>query len=119
MKNILRIFAAATVIVLGVAAVGYLQYRFDRSDLEHAVQAVRVSRPEGPMGKTLEEILADRYEVSREQIFWVPRLESKFRGTVVVEAFISGKKKNLLWKVDLVRFNIVPISSEAKALEKE
>lgn len=105
-------------VVLGVMAVSYLQHRFDRSDIQHAVDAVRMTRPQGPEGNTLEEMVATRYGVSRERIFWVPEIESKIKGTVKVKASVPDSKDILEWRVDLVRFQVFPVSPAARDLPK-
>jgi hypothetical protein len=118
MKKIIKIFVSLCIVIAGVLTVSYLQYRFDRSDLKHAVQAVREIRPSGPEGDTLEAEVARVYGVSKEAIQWVPEIESKTQGKVWVRAVLSGRDTELLWQVDLVRFSVIPISPAAKSLGK-
>jgi len=107
---------AATVIVLGVVAVSYLQHRFDVADLKNAVKAVQTSRPLGPQGPTLVEELSQRYGVQPQSISWIPQIESKVQGTVQVQAVVPGREELLVWKVDLVRYRVMPASSGASEL---
>ena len=86
MKIFIKYLGAATVLVLGILAVGYLQYRFDKADLKNAIHAVRASRIGGPSDAPLELKLAQKYGIEPEKIFWVPKIESKVQGTVVVPA---------------------------------
>ena len=117
MKNFLKILGAAAILVLGVIAVNYLQFRFDRSDVEHAVQAVRATRTGGPEDLTLEEKISRQYGVPAGRIFWLSEIESKTKGMVKVQAKVPGTDDDLSWRVDLVRFNISPISDRARDLE--
>lgn len=119
MKNFLKILGAAAVLVLGVIAVNYLQFRFDRSDVEHAVLAVRASRPEGPQGLTIEEQIGARYGIPVTSIQWFSEFESKTKGLVVVRAKVPGVGDDLSWRVDLVRFNVLPMSSRAEQIGKQ
>ena len=116
MGKILKIIGVALVLVLGVLAVSYLQYRFDRSDIQHAVDAVRMTRPQGPRGKTLEQVLSERHGVPVERIFWRPEFESKLKGTVRVKAQLPENSEHLEWQVDLVRFQVMPLTPAARAL---
>ncbi|HCU23495.1 MAG TPA: hypothetical protein DF383_00645, partial [Deltaproteobacteria bacterium] len=66
---------------------------------------------------TLEEKVAARYGVSPEKVFWVSEIESKWKGSVRVKALPPpGRDDNLVWMVDLVRWNVVPLSPEAKEI---
>lgn len=116
MKRTLQIFGVLIVLVVGILSVSYLQHRFDQSDLRHAVNAVRLTQAGGPEGLTLEEKLAQHYNVKVETIQWQPNLESKVQGIVTVQALIPGQAEPLVWQVDLVRFQISPQSPEAKNL---
>jgi hypothetical protein len=113
MKKVLKIFGAATVLVLGVITIRYLQFRFDRSDIEHAVLAVRSAKPEGRQGPTIEEKISDRYGVATVNIQWFSEIESKTQGIVRVQAKVPGSSDDLSWRVDLVRFNITPATPKA------
>lgn len=116
MKKTLKIFGAATVLVLGVLAIHYLQFRFDRSDVEHAVGAVRQTRPGGPGDSTLEQKISQKYGVAPDQVLWLSEIKSKTQGTVAVKAEIPGSDDDLSWEVDLVRFLVTPLSEPAKSL---
>ena len=119
MKIFLKMLGAATVLVLGVFAVSYLQHRFDRADLRQAVEAVQQTRPAGPQGPTLPEMLAERYGVGVQRIGWLPEIESKTRGLVRVRAVLPQDQEPLVWQVDLVRFNVLPVSPAARGLGSE
>lgn len=116
MKFMLRYLGAAVVVIAGILSVSYLQHRFDQSDLRHAVNAVRLARPEGPQAPTLEEKVASHFQVASDRLFWEPSLESKIQGTVRVKAVPPQGGGNLIWEVDLVRMNVVPVTAEAKTL---
>ncbi|MCC7343347.1 MAG: hypothetical protein IT573_00310 [Deltaproteobacteria bacterium] len=118
MKSLFKYIGAAAVVILGVVSVSYLQHRFDQSDLRHAVGAVRFARPQGPQGATLEEQVAYKFQTRPELISWEPQLESKLEGTVLVRALPPQGGENLIWKVDLVRMSVVPITPEAEAFSK-
>lgn len=118
MKSFLKILCAAAVLVLGVIAINYLQFRFDRSDIEHAVQAVRLTRPDGPQGPTLEEKISTRYGVPPVQIRWYSEIESKTQGIIKVHAGVPGSPDSLSWQVDLVRFNIIPLTPPTEQIGK-
>ncbi|MCE9624101.1 MAG: hypothetical protein K8R69_01410 [Deltaproteobacteria bacterium] len=96
-------------------SVSYLQYRFDMSDVKHAVAAVRSARPGGAQDQPLEEKVAKAFGVKPDLISWQPEIESKMRGTVLVRALPPQGGGNLIWKVDLVRLSVVPITPEAQA----
>ncbi|MFO1462610.1 MAG: hypothetical protein U1F66_02460 [bacterium] len=115
MKSLLRYVGAVAVVLLGVMSVSYLQFRFDQSDLKHSVAAVRLARPAGPQGASLEELVARQFGVRPDLISWEPQLESKVKGTVLVKALPPQGGGNLIWKVDLVRLSVVPITPEAQA----
>ena len=115
MKFLLRYIGAIAVLVLGVMSVSYLQYRFDQSDVKHAVAAVRMAHPSGSQGPTLEDRVAQSFGVKPDLISWQPEIESKTRGTVLVRALPPQGGGNLIWKVDLVRLSVVPITPEAQA----
>jgi hypothetical protein len=119
MKKTLKIFGAVVVLILGVAAVHYLQFRFDRSDIEHAVQAVRATRPGGPQGATIEEQIGARYGVPAPNIRWFSEIESKARGIVEVRAKVPGSQDELIWRVDLVRFSVSPATPAAEQIGKK
>lgn len=116
MKLIIKIFLAATVLVIGMASIGYLQHRFDRADLKNALEAVQLSHPQGPEGPILLDLIEERLGVSPSQVIWVPRIESKLKGLMMVEAHYDAEKPPLKWQVDLVRYRVIPITEEAKAL---
>ena len=116
MKNFLKILGAATVLVLGVIALHYLQFRFDRSDIEHAVLAVRAARPAGAQGPTIEEMIGAHYGMPTANIQWFSEIESKTQGIVRVQAKVPGSEDQLSWTVDLVRFNIAPATAKAKEI---
>lgn len=116
MKSVFQYLGAAIVVLVGVLSVSYLQHRFDQSDLKHAVNAVRLTRPEGPQASTLEEKVAQHFQVAPERLFWEPHLESKVKGTVQVKAIPPQGGGNLIWEVDLVRMNVAPVTPEAKSL---
>ena len=118
MKLFLRYLGAAAVLVMGVFSIGYLQYRFDSSDLQHAVSAVRVARPLGAQDAPLEEKVASYFGVTPDRIFWQPEIESKWRGTVKVKAIPPQGGGNLIWRVDLVRLSVMPITPEAMEFSK-
>lgn len=42
--TLVRWFLAATILLAGIGMVSYLQNRFDRADLRHAVEAVKLNR---------------------------------------------------------------------------
>ena len=115
MKSIFKYLGAAAAVLLGVVSVSYLQYRFDQSDLRHAVGAVRAARPLGPSDATLEEKVAKNFNTRPDLISWEPQIESKVQGTVLVRALPPQGGGNLIWKVDLVRLSVVPITPEAQA----
>jgi hypothetical protein len=91
-------------------AVSYLQFRFDQSDIKHAVAVVREMRPKGP--ETIEELVSRSYHIPPQQIQWEPKIESKWEGTVVIRATTPQGEGNLAWKVDLVRYSVIPINLE-------
>jgi len=103
------------VVLFGILSVSYLQYRFDQSDLRHAVAAVRLARPGGAQDTTLEEKVAQQFGVKPDLVSWEPQIESKVKGTVLVKALPPQGGGNLIWKVDLVRLSVVPITPEAQA----
>lgn len=119
MKSLLKYLGAAAVVILGVVSVSYLQYRFDQSDLRHAVGAVRFARPLGPNDATLEEKVAQSFQTRPDLISWQPEIESKMHGTVLVKALPPHGGGNLIWKVDLVRMSVVPITPEAEVFGKQ
>lgn len=114
MKWILQVMGVLAVLILGILSVSYLQHRFDQSDLKHAVEAVRLTQPTRGGGKSLEQLLAEHYQVKAEAIRWDPELESKVKGIVRVQAQVPGVSDSLVWQVDLVRFSIQPESQAAK-----
>ena len=119
MKSVFKYLGALTVVLLGVVSVSYLQYRFDQSDLKHAIAAVRFAHPDGPKGPFLEEKVANAFQTRPDLISWEPQIESKVQGTVRVKALPPQGGGNLIWKVDLVRMSVVPITPEAEALGKQ
>jgi hypothetical protein len=116
LKSLVRYLGAAIVVVAGILSVSYLQHRFDQSDLRHAVNAVRLAKPEGPASATLEEKVAQHFKVAPDRLFWEPQLESKVQGTVLVKAVPPQGGSNLIWEVDLVRMSVAPFTPEAKNL---
>ncbi len=116
MKKILSTFAAIFVLLSTTLVVSYLQHRFDSSDLKHAVSAVQASRPQGGDGPVLIDLLAQRYGVAPQDISWNPQIDSKIAGLVTVQAQLPGSSEIFTWQVDLVRFQIHPLSSAAQAL---
>lgn len=118
MKLVFKYLLGFLILVVGIFTVSYLQYRFDQSDLKHAVAAVREARPTGPHGPTLEEALARSLAIPADRISWVPTIDSKFKGTVVVQALIPQGGANLYWEVDLVRFSVKPITLEAERVSQ-
>ncbi|HEX5035047.1 MAG TPA: hypothetical protein VFW62_11235 [bacterium] len=116
MKSAFQYLGALVVVVVGILSVSYLQHRFDQSDLRHAVNAVRLTKPEGPQASTLEEKVAQHFQVAPDRLFWEPRLESKVQGTVLVKAVPPQGGSNLVWEVDLVRMSVIPVTPEAKSL---
>jgi hypothetical protein len=118
LKVLLRYLGALVVLLIGVMAVSYLQYRFDQSDIQHAVGAVRQARPPGLAGKTIEEGVASYYQIAPEAISWVPEIQSKLKGTVLVKALPPQGPGKFIWQVDLVHFSIQPMSPEAEGLSK-
>ena len=115
MKKVLQVFGIVAVTAIGIMAISYLQHRFDQSDLRHAVQAVRAARPDNS-GMTLEQMIVKTYGETSENIRWDPTLESKIKGVVRVQAHLPRHSDELVWTVDLVRFQVVPQSEKAKAL---
>ncbi len=116
MRPGLRYPVIALLLALGLAAIGYLQFRFDHSDLKNAVGAVRAARPAGPADPTLEEKITKKFGVPPEQISWLAEIESKFKGTVKVRAVLPKGEKDLVFQVDLVRMAVAPLSEDAKGL---
>jgi hypothetical protein len=115
MKKILQIIGVIAVTAIGILSISYLQHRFDQSDLRHAVQAVRTAHP-GGAGMNLEQRIGQVYGVTPEEIQWDPRLESKIKGIVRVQAHVPQHSDELVWNVDLVRFQVTPLSKKAHAL---
>lgn len=118
MKKILSLVAGGLVVIIGVVAVSYLQHRFDQSDLRHAVKVVKAARPQGPQGPSIDERLQAKYQVLPDQVGWEPKIESKTQGIVAVHAKVPGSPDKLLWEVDLVRFNVRPVSPASIAIGK-
>ena len=119
MKNILKYFFALLLMLIAVLSVSYLQHRFDASDINHAVAAVKAARPLGPQDKTIEEKISAIYHVHPEQISWVPTLESKTRGIVSVKVLLPSGDQNLVYQVDLVRLAVLPRNTEAQNLSHQ
>ncbi len=119
MKKVLSTFAAVLVLLSTTLVVSYLQHRFDNSDLKHAVSAVQSSRPQGSGGLVLIDLLSKRYGVSPQEILWNSQIDSKIAGLVTVQAQLPRVTEPLTWQVDLVRFQIHPVSSAAQALATE
>ncbi len=119
MRNILKYFFALLLMLVAVMSVSYLQHRFDASDINHAVAAVRAARPLGPQDKTIEEKISAIYHISPEQISWIPTLESKVRGIVSVKVLLPSGDQNLIYHVDLVRLAVLPQSTEAQSLSHQ
>lgn len=115
MKKILQIFGIVAVTAIGILSISYLQHRFDQSDLRHAVQAVRTTHP-GNGEMNLEQWVSQVYGVSPEEIQWEPSLKSKIKGIVRVQARVPRHSDELVWNVDLVRFQVTPLSPKAQAL---
>lgn len=115
MKKVLQVIGVIAVTAIGILSISYLQHRFDQSDLRHAVQAVRSAHPGGE-GMNLEQRISQVYGVNPEEIQWDPSLESKIKGIVRVQAHIPQHSDELVWNVDLVRFQVTPLSSKAHAL---
>lgn len=118
MKKVLQIIFGIIILILGVLGVSYLQYRFDRSDIRHAVQAVQNARPLGADTPTVLEDIANRYQMKPENVVWDSTIQSKTQGIVQVSAQIPGESEPLLWQVDLVRFSVIPANEAAKKLGK-
>ena len=116
MKSAFQYLGALTVVIVGILSVSYLQHRFDQSDLRYAVNAVRLTKPEGPQAPTLEEKVAKHFQVAPDRLFWEPQLESKIQGKVLVKAVPPQGGGNLIWEVDLVRMSVAPVTPEAKSL---
>ena len=104
------------VLSLGIFAISYLQYRFDQSDLKHALAAVRLNKSLGPEDLSLEQKIASHYQVPIDSITWLAHIESKVRGFVRVEAKVVNVSDLLNWDVDLVRFQVIPVSEMAKQI---
>lgn len=118
MKRWLRYLAIGLGLAVGLLTITYLQFRFDQADLKNAVEAVRLTKPGGKADSTIEEKIQKKYKVAPDRISWVPRIESKFRGTVVVQAALPEGNPNLIYKVDLVRLAVIPITEEARELSR-
>lgn len=103
-------------LAIGVMTVSYVQYRFDQSDIKHAVNAVRYARPGGSTRPPLEDVLAQHFGVVPAAISWEPHIESKVKGTVQVRARLAQAPSDFIWEVDLVRFSVKPLSENAKLL---
>lgn len=117
MKRVLQFIFAVVIIILGVMSVSYLQHRFDRSDVKHAVQAVQTARPLGATSPMILEEVAAYYQVAPEEVLWDAVIESKTQGVVTVKAFgPQGRNGGFVWQVDLVRFNVIPVNQAAQEL---
>ncbi len=116
MKKTLQYAVGVVLILAGVLAVSYLQDRFDQSDINHAVMAVRAARPLGGGDKTLEEKAAAFFQVPADRISWAPEIESKLKGTVKVRVLPPQGGGNWVYQVDLVRMSVTPLTPEAAAL---
>ena len=117
MNRLFRYSFVAIVLLAGFLAMNYLQHRYDEADLNKAVAAVRESHPFGPNQSNMEQMLARRYELPSDAIEWESALESKWRGTVRVTARIPGQDRDVVWRVDLVRQAVTPLSNDVKSLE--
>jgi hypothetical protein len=51
--------------------------------------------------------------VQPTNVQWFSEIESKTRGVIKVYAKVPGSQEELSWRVDLVHFNIFPISPKA------
>lgn len=124
MKKILQFTVGIFILIAGVFGVSYLQYRFDRSDVQHAIQAVQTARPIASEDATIIEKIALSYQVDPNSIIWSSKIQSKTQGIVMVSALVPSRpsidenKKNheFLWQVDLVRFQVIPVNEKAKSL---
>lgn len=114
----MKYFAIGLGLAIGILTITYLQFRFDQADLKNAVAAVRLAKPGGEADSTIEEKIQKKYGVAADRISWVPRIESKFRGTVAVEAALPGRNPNLVYQVDLVRLTVQPLTEEARELSR-
>jgi hypothetical protein len=112
----LRYFAAILVLLVGVLAASYLQHRFDQSDIKHAVEAVKKARPKPDSPLDVEQILGNNFNIKEEEIVWKTFIESKWKGKVRVEAVISDAQQTYAWEVDVVRFEIKPVTPGAENL---
>ena len=116
LRKLLQYAVGGILILLGVLGIAYLQHRFDQSDINHAVSAVRLARPLGAGDKTLEEKAAAFFKVPVDHISWAPEIESKFMGTVKVRMVPPQGGGNWVYQVDLVRMSVTPLTPEATAL---
>jgi len=114
----LRYILLFLVLLGGLAAMWYMQGRFDHADLNKAIAAVQAVRPGGPDTPSITEAITAKYKVSPEQIEWEASLHSKWWGTADVTAIVPGHSDLLEWHVDLSRQHITPHSEAAEQLLK-
>jgi len=119
LKQTKRYVLTALMLAIGAAVIFYTQFRFDRSDLDHAVNAVRTARPGGHQDLTLEEKIHQNFGVPIETIGWVPEIASKLEGKVNVRVLLPKNTPDMVFQVDLVRMAVAPMTPAAAALSEK
>ncbi len=95
------------ILVTGVLTLSYMQFRFDQSDVKHAIETVRLTRLPSVNNSTLEELTIRHYGLPSNQIIWEAVIKSKWKGTVLVKALKPNREGNLVWEVDLSRILVI------------
>lgn len=116
MALLLRYGAVAMVFIAGYLAMTYMQHRFDSSDLQKAIDAVRLAHPAAESPTTIEERLAKELGVSTRELSWEAEWKSKFWGTVFIHARAPQHDDEFIWTVDLARQTVMPVSEASKNL---
>lgn len=100
--NIKKVIVGFFVIIGTILASSYLWYRFDQSDIRHAIEGVKSWPANKQKTQTWEELVSQYYKVEPHEVSWQAKIDSRTQGTLIVHAFHPDKEGEFIWKVQLV-----------------
>jgi hypothetical protein len=120
MKSLYRILGGALIVYLGVMAVMYLQFLFDRGDIRKASQFLNDFKPGPAHEHSLLEVMATDLGQAPDQIACDSEILSRTEGTVLIHChgIVAEQKttRNYEWIINLVSYQVSANNPEASAL---